>query len=869
MSERDDSALAPRISQLEQLTNSQSELITTLLSRITKLEETVDQLSISTPRKNATPRMTPRRTNANRKSLPAKGANDASALAIPRSERRAKSMTNKNSAPIGSPRQNMSLARRSSRKRLSGAPKSSPRRAEIDSSRKSTYHVGGRTQHVISPSWFTEAKDDADPPRADLELEHVYGYNGKDGRTNVFCSRDGSSVIYYVAAVSIVLNIETNQQKLFVGHNEDISSLSVCPSAPFAVTGQLDPKGSQTAYVCVWNYETMEEICRIEDSDHIQKAVLCVSFGANAEYLYCIDQGPDLSVYRGPWQESQKKLQYITSAKIAKSQILGIVINPHFERYFEEIGNQKVEILDEFVTLGKSHLKYWTLQKRDDSIVAEGRMVSGRPRLKESIQTTLCAKFFPNRSCIIGTAMGQIYIICKNELVFNLQIQQNAIGAIELTSKGFISGGFDGVIFYHEITENDPEKFRCDVEWEHKLPVSTKYGVKAISLNESSDEILIGTRSCEIFALGMKTKKLNQIVQGHFDEVWGLAVHPNRSEFMTTSYDGTVRLWTSNGRKLLRSKSFAKERLVCVDISNIGKQFALGFQSGRVVVLDFESFEPVFDRKLAPEQISVIRYSPSDAYLAIGSWDQTVRLLHWSSQSKTFKVGKVLKGNTSSITSMQWSSNGKIVSTSSKSYEVLNFDIQTKSLVSPIDPDTKWHKWSNLLGWQVQGLFGKADGVHVNSVSVSESGNLCVSGNDSGELSLMRFPCLHPPARKVFPEGHSSCICSALFTMDNSYVLSTGGHDYSIMQWKVKGLSSEANSHESKINTEEKVSVVDETEPTEVDPKKQVETKKAGAGENPAAEAAEADAENPVIAKKTENTNVTFEDSSGSSSDNA
>lgn len=40
-------------------------------------------------------------------------------------------------------------------------------------------------------------------------------------------------------------------------------------------------------------------------------------------------------------------------------------MNPHFERYFEQVGNQKVEILDEFVTLGKNHLKYWTLQKRE------------------------------------------------------------------------------------------------------------------------------------------------------------------------------------------------------------------------------------------------------------------------------------------------------------------------------------------------------------------------------------------------------------------------------------------------------------------------------------------------------------------------
>jgi hypothetical protein len=66
----------------------------------------------------------------------------------------------------------------------------------------------------------------------------------------------------------------------------------------------------------------MKEIARIEDGEHIQKAVLCLSFGGNDEYLYCIDQDPDLSVYRGPWcPESSNKVELVTSCKVAKSQV--------------------------------------------------------------------------------------------------------------------------------------------------------------------------------------------------------------------------------------------------------------------------------------------------------------------------------------------------------------------------------------------------------------------------------------------------------------------------------------------------------------------------------------------------------------------
>lgn len=47
----------------------------------------------------------------------------------------------------------------------------------------------------------------------------------------------------------------------------------------------------------------------------------------------------------------------------------------------------------------------------------------------------------------------------------------------------------------------------------------------------------------------------NSLLQGHIDELWGLAVHPWKSQFLTCGYDRQVCLWDSNTHQLIWTKS--------------------------------------------------------------------------------------------------------------------------------------------------------------------------------------------------------------------------------------------------------------------------------------------------------------------------
>ena len=55
----------------------------------------------------------------------------------------------------------------------------------------------------------------------DLKLEWVYGYRGKDARSNLYLLPTGE-LIYFVASVVVLFNPELNKQRHYLGHTEEV-----------------------------------------------------------------------------------------------------------------------------------------------------------------------------------------------------------------------------------------------------------------------------------------------------------------------------------------------------------------------------------------------------------------------------------------------------------------------------------------------------------------------------------------------------------------------------------------------------------------------------------------------------------------------
>lgn len=123
------------------------------------------------------------------------------------------------------------------------------------------------------------------PPRAQLYLEHVHGYNGDNGTTpltesniinnhvvsshnnhhvlcgstgklsgvnkgkNVLYLRDGR-IMFPAAGLVVLMDIETNEQSFFSGHTDDVTCLALNPTNGSVVaSGQLGKEGK----IFIWN----------------------------------------------------------------------------------------------------------------------------------------------------------------------------------------------------------------------------------------------------------------------------------------------------------------------------------------------------------------------------------------------------------------------------------------------------------------------------------------------------------------------------------------------------------------------------------------------------------------------------------------
>ncbi len=91
-----------------------------------------------------------------------------------------------------------------------------------------------------------------------------------------------------------------------------------------------------------------------------------------------------------------------------------------------------------------------------------------------------------------------------------------------------------------------------------------------------------------------------------------------------------------------------------------------------------------------------------------------------------------------------------------------------------------------MIGWPVQGIFPAAsDGTDINSVDRSNiKKDVLVTGDDFGKVKLFRYPC--PIEKSHFNKynGHSAHVTNVKFLFDDSYLISTGGGEKSVFQWK-------------------------------------------------------------------------------------
>ncbi|XP_065192745.1 77 kDa echinoderm microtubule-associated protein-like [Sycon ciliatum] len=621
-------------------------------------------------------------------------------------------------------------------------------------------YLRGRPVTLYAPTGFDMGTLDqpAKPPGENIALQWVYGYRGRDCRNNLFYLPSGE-LLYFIAAVGVIYNPSTQSQRHYQGHNDDIKAMALHPNNTIAATGQVAGHDKQEGkpHVRVWNVETLETLAVI-GAGSFDRGFSAIGFSQKNDgaYLFAVDESNDRMLSVWEWQKNKK----LAETKSHGDAVLGGAFNP---------GDDNA-----IVTYGKQHMLFWTLENGKLSKKSALFEKHSKPKFIS------CIAFNADNEVISGDSNGNLFVWSNHKIARAIKdVHEGGVfSATSLPDGRLLTGGKDQrVIAWNADLEQTGDS--------GSLPEASG-AVRTIVPGEEEGQLYIGTTRNGILK-GSLGEGFATVINGHSDELWGLAVHPSENLFISAGYDKTLTCWNSDTHECLWTTAIAEEAQ-SADIHPDGSIVVVGLKSGRWMVFDGKDGKFITSNVDGNEQHDSVKFSPDGKKVALGSHDNYIYVYNVSEDRRTFERHGRCAGHSSFITHVDWSADSQNLKSCSGDYELLFWDANTcKQATSAVAlRDAEWATYTTILGFDVAGIWPEgADGTDINTVGRNNGSSLVATGDDFGKVNLFRFPAPQAKSESRAAHGHSSHVTCVRFIHDDRSLLSTGGKDTSIMQWKV------------------------------------------------------------------------------------
>ena len=411
----------------------------------------------------------------------------------------------------------------------------------------------------------------------------------------------------------------------------------------------------------------------------------------------------------------------------------------------------------------------------------------------------MCVGWCAENRPVIGTHDGHLYEFDPetNFSIRNIvQAHSSTVNTIYTSfGHGICTGGKDGHVKLFN------EDLECSKTFDvGALGTSVKSSVRSVEWDPEDRTLLTGTRGSDIYELSaLDGTDVNggPILAGHSGgELWGLACHPTRSEFVTAGDDMTLRLWEAKNKVCLRSCTLPCMARCCAYHPD-GKKIAVGLgadlgrgkhkKSGGFLIISASAMETTHEGKDSKQWITDIKYTPDGNTLAVASHDSRIYIYD---VSNGYMMRGVFSKHNAFVTHFDFSSDSAFLQSNCGAFELLFADVSNGSHmpVASVLRDQLWDTQTCPFGWSVQGLWPKAEevlGTDVHACDRSRSKKLLVSSDAFGALRLHRYPCLVQGSGHKCYQGHSLHVRNVRFSAGDRYVISVGGQDRAVFQWEV------------------------------------------------------------------------------------
>ncbi|XP_015278194.1 PREDICTED: echinoderm microtubule-associated protein-like 3 [Gekko japonicus] len=604
----------------------------------------------------------------------------------------------------------------------------SARRTNYNQERHSVkMFLRGRPITMYIPSTFLNYDDlRMEQPSEKLQLDWVYGYRGRDCRSNLYVLASGE-LVYFIACVVVLYHVQNRTQRHYLNHTDCVRCLAVHPDKVRVASGQMagvdkDGKPLQP-FVHIWDSSTLLPLQKI-GLGSFERGVGSLAFSTADEgmYLCVVDESNEhmLSI----WDCS--RANKLAEIKSTNESVLTVEFNP------QDSSN--------IITTGKSHVYFWTWS---GGSLTKKQGIFGKYKKPKFIQ---CFVFDTNSDVLTGDSEGNILTWAR----VAADIRTLGKGAKETYQISKQTRAHEGSIFSLCLCRDGTVlsgggKDRRVVQWSPSLAllqeveIPEQFGAVRTIAEGDGGELLVGTTRNALLR-GSFTDGFRPIIQGHTDELWGLGTHPSRDLFVTCGHDKQLCMWDGGEHTLAWSVTL-EETGLCADFHPSGKVVTVGLNSGRLQ----------------------------------GGLERD--------EART--------GHSSFITHLDWSKDGKFIMSNSGDYEILYWDVAggCKLLRNRFEnKDREWASYTCVLGFHVFGVWPVgSDGTDINSLCRSHNERVVAVADDFCKVHLFQYPCAKPKAPSHEYGGHGSHVTNVRFTHNDGYLISMGGKDTSIFQWRVLG----------------------------------------------------------------------------------
>lgn len=347
-------------------------------------------------------------------------------------------------------------------------------------------------------------------PSGSLTLEHVHGFSGKVAtNTNVLYLKSGECVFPASAAV-VIMDTETNTQRFFLEHDDDVMALAVHPKLDIVASGQLSRKAFVLVYdVTLSNPEGIAFINELNLGNNT-RGVKSLDFSPDGNFLLTIACDPYHTVTIWDWKKNVK----LASARANNAEVYSMMFSPFTCYHNDMVPAHDCEYT--LVSVGSRHIKFWTLEP-DDSVLAEG----GDEKEARALAQRLGKWKLESNAASFGTKAKMQDVNCATTMLDNMADIPNEIAPSSRT----ICGAESGSIFVFSTTE------------ENRYEEEEEFGVKPTADDEEDMGVKKPVRWTARGAL------INVIKDAHAGPVNDVSAAGSSNVVASVGRDGLLKIW--------------------------------------------------------------------------------------------------------------------------------------------------------------------------------------------------------------------------------------------------------------------------------------------------------------------------------------